>query len=356
MPEPSNNQPRRPIGEKIRKVLYLDVDGVLQYADGGCWRPRLEAGDFLAWAVRHFDCRWLTAWARPNESVPAKLGIRVPPGIVEVKWRSASERNPFKASAISDDQDWVWLEDEPSEFDLADLKRRRQIGRLVLVDASKPFVLMGQIRSVLEERLARQATAGWPHKLFSEGNLTDFLIDRWKLTLAEVQDARQAACGDGSAVTIAGILGRHHLISPVLQTDFEIIEHGWLEQDSPDEKQCAPLRPEDFVSHGDYLDAQIAHLEARLKRLSSRRSYIIVKIRFEGDGNLMRFRPSGCTGANSQGLFSGQTLCMRFERAGPNDCAWKDVFRTEWDTIIRFIAATNEAVNGFNNNLHEICT
>jgi hypothetical protein len=47
---------------------------------------------------------------------------------------------------------------------------------------------------------------------------------------------------------------------------------------------------------------------------------------------------------------------MRFERAGPNDCAWKDVFRTEWDTIIRFIAATNEAVNGFNNNLHEICT
>ena len=76
---PSDNQPPQPVGEDIRKVLYLDVDGVLQYADGGGWRPRLEAEDFLVWAVQHFDCRGLTAWARPNESLPAKLGIKVPP-------------------------------------------------------------------------------------------------------------------------------------------------------------------------------------------------------------------------------------------------------------------------------------
>ena len=115
----------------IRKVLYLDLDGVLQYADGGCWRPRLEAEDFLAWVVRHFECRWLTSWARPNEALPARLGIKVPPGIVEVKWQSARESHPFKAAAIRDDEDWVWLDDEPSEFDLADLRRRRQLARLV---------------------------------------------------------------------------------------------------------------------------------------------------------------------------------------------------------------------------------
>ena len=137
----------------VQKVLYLDVDGVLQYAESGCWRPRLEAGDFLAWAVRHFDCRWLTAWARPNETIPIKLGIKVPPGIMEVKWRSALENHPFKAAAIRDTEDWLWLEDEPSEFDLADLRRRGQMSRLLLVNPSKPFLLMGSIRKLLEERL-----------------------------------------------------------------------------------------------------------------------------------------------------------------------------------------------------------
>ena len=144
----------------VKKLLYLDVDGVLQYADGGCLRPRLEAEYFLAWAVRHFECRWLTAWARPNESVPAKLGIRVPPGIVEVKWQSARKTHSFKAAAICDDEDWAWLDDEPSEFDLADLKRRGQMGRLVMVDASKPFLLMGYIRDLLEARSRPVSTSG----------------------------------------------------------------------------------------------------------------------------------------------------------------------------------------------------
>ena len=136
-----------------RMVLYLDVDGVLQYGEGGCWRPRLEAADFLAWSVRHFDCRWLTAWARPNETIPVKLGFKVPPGIVEVNWHLASKVHPFKAAAIRDDEDWLWLEDEPSEFDLAELRRRGQMTRLLLVNASKPFLLMGYIRNLLEERL-----------------------------------------------------------------------------------------------------------------------------------------------------------------------------------------------------------
>ena len=76
----------------------------------------------------------------------------------------------------------------------------------------------------------REATAEQPRKLFSEGDLADFVIARWKRALAEVQAARQAGGGDGSAGTFASILGRYHLKSPVLLTDFEIIEHGWVEQ------------------------------------------------------------------------------------------------------------------------------
>jgi len=136
------------------KVLYLDVDGVLQYADEGQWRPRLEADEFLAWAVQHFECRWLTAWARPNQMLPQKLGLRIPEGIREVKWQAdpASPRS-CKASAIRCDEDWFWLEDAPSEYDLAELCRRKQSWRLVRVNPSKPFILMGQIRQLLEKHL-----------------------------------------------------------------------------------------------------------------------------------------------------------------------------------------------------------
>lgn len=72
---------------------------------------------------------------------------------MEVKWRSALENHPFKAAAIRDTEDWLWLEDEPSEFDLADLRRRGQMSRLLLVNPSKPFLLMGSIRKLLAERL-----------------------------------------------------------------------------------------------------------------------------------------------------------------------------------------------------------
>jgi hypothetical protein len=134
----------------------------------------------------------------------------------------------------------------------------------------------------------------------------------------------------------------------------KIIEHGWEEDPAADVGLRRRARPEDFGSHGDYLDARIAHLEARLKRLSSRRSYIIVEIPFEGNGDLLDFRPPGCTGPNPQGLLSGQTIRMRFERTGPEDCAWKDVFRTEVEAIGSFLTATSEAVNGFNNQLRKI--
>jgi hypothetical protein len=135
----------------MKRVLYLDVDGVLQYAKDNQWHPRLDAGDFLRWATSQFECRWLTNWVNPNRTVPKQLGIAVPEGITEVHWRKAGPGYPYKAHAISDCEDWLWLEDEPSEFDIADLRRRGRLDRLIIVDRFKPFVLMGQIRARLSE-------------------------------------------------------------------------------------------------------------------------------------------------------------------------------------------------------------
>jgi hypothetical protein len=97
----------------------------------------------------------------------------------------------------------------------------------------------------------REATAEQPRKLFAEGELADFLIARWKLALAEVQAARQAGGGDGSAGAFASILGRYHLKSPVLMAECKIIEHGWEEDPAADVGLGRRARPEDCGSHGD---------------------------------------------------------------------------------------------------------
>ena len=140
-------------------ILYLDVDGVLQYAKDNQWKPRPEAAEFLQWAVTRFRCRWLTNWINPNDEIPRQLGVHVPTGIREVVWRIAGPRYPFKAAAISDAEDWLWLEDQPSDFDLADLRRRKQLDRLIRTDHVRPWILMSLVRQELITRLQERNSA-----------------------------------------------------------------------------------------------------------------------------------------------------------------------------------------------------
>ncbi|MEI7728106.1 MAG: hypothetical protein WCO56_00930 [Verrucomicrobiota bacterium] len=197
-------------------------------------------------------------------------------------------------------------------------------------------------------RPVSKAPAGLPHELFSEGDLADFLLDRWKLASAELHAARLAGTTNKEKLNDTAIIDRYRLATPSLLTGFKIIKHGWEETPSAD---LAPSRPgpqEDFDSHEDFLQAQIDYLEARLKRASLRRSYIIVSIPFEGDGDLLRFRPPECPGVPPQGVVSGPAIQMKFERAEPEDAAWKDAFREDLQMIDRFLTATRAAVHGFN--------
>ena len=354
MLESAGNQERSPTGNDIRQVLYLDVDGVLQYTEGGVWRPRLEAEEFLAWAVRHFKCRWLTTWARPNESLPGKLGIKVPPGIVEVNWNTAAERHPFKAAAIPDHEDWVWLTDELSAVDLADLNRRQQTGRLVLVDPGKPDLLMSQIRQELEDWLTRHANDKWPHRLFSEAGLAEFLIARFKRALAEVQASRLAGGGGGSPEALEGILERYYLRTPSLRTDFRIVEHC--------RKQAPVINPSLWVSpipdgsagYAEYLAVQLRHATALGKYQSFRQDYIIVEIPFDGDAELLRFRPPGLTGANPQGLVCGNAIRMKFQDFGPQVAPCKIALRIGLQGVDGFLNAVSMVVKKFNEQLRAL--
>jgi len=136
-----------------RTTLYLDIDGVLLYAKDDQWVPRPDASEFLSWATEHFACRWLTNWIDPNRTLPLQLGITVPAGIIEVQWRKPGSPYPFKAAGIDYAETWNWLEDQPAEADLDELRRRGQRNRLIIVPPDKPWILMSQIRDLLEQRL-----------------------------------------------------------------------------------------------------------------------------------------------------------------------------------------------------------
>ncbi len=137
---PACEGPSAPVAADDRTVLYIDVDGVLQHVRDDRWAPRHDAAEFLEWALARFRCRWLTSWRNPNETVPGELGIRVPPGIEEVRWREAGPFPPFKAIAIRDDEDWLWVEDAPSTFDIDHLRARGATDRLIRVDPLPPSV------------------------------------------------------------------------------------------------------------------------------------------------------------------------------------------------------------------------
>lgn len=124
-------------------VLYIDVDGVLRYVDRDGWQNRVEAEEFLEWAVQRFECRWLTSWNDPSRNLPRSLGIRVPEGIVEVRWAAedAAGRPLGKSASINFSENFVWLDDAPTTFDLARLQRRGQRHRWIEVNPCKAFIL-----------------------------------------------------------------------------------------------------------------------------------------------------------------------------------------------------------------------
>lgn len=109
----------------MKKVLYIDVDGVLNLyneENGITWREERDV--FLAWAAEHFECRFLTAWG-------LELYRELPP-----KWHFPLEDwDKNKAEALwrlPKDRTWAFLDDDP--WDLADVIAP---GEFILIDGEK---------------------------------------------------------------------------------------------------------------------------------------------------------------------------------------------------------------------------
>jgi len=170
----------------------------------------------------------------------------------------------------------------------------------------------------------------WPHTLFSERDLSDYLVERWRHFTTE----RESADFDASLAK--------YILRPV---DFDVTKITIAKRG-----ECEP-KPTDFPEHQDYVNARIAFLEGQLE--NRRPTFIIVDIPFEGDGNLLRYRPMGCTLPAPQGLLVEKSIKMRFERFGSKDMAWKTLFVNDLGAIDGILEAANVLVKGFNQRLRE---
>jgi hypothetical protein len=171
-------------------------------------------------------------------------------------------------------------------------------------------------------------TNDWKHKLFSEGDLSDYLIDRWQ----EFALARDAAIVDESKYIL-------HL--PKLDLN-KVSISNWSEP-SPE--------PSDMAAYVAFLEKRISRLEAILE--NRQKTSIIVSVPFSGDGNLFRYRPPGCKLQTPQGLVSGMSIQMRFERSSAEDLSWKLHFTHDLTTVFSFLEAVKAPARGLNHKVTE---
>src|SRR5262245_26398344 len=92
--------------------LYIDMDGVLFGYYDYFFQLRPNAVGFLRWAVKYFDCRWLTAWAEPDIAALFShiYGGDLATKIVWTSWSKQPDESD-KARAIDLSQPFYWIED-----------------------------------------------------------------------------------------------------------------------------------------------------------------------------------------------------------------------------------------------------
>ncbi len=96
-------------------VLYLDVDGVLLSADNLGLKPARGVINFLEWAKKHFEVRWLTSWTLSGKFENKKalaFWLKCPVSFLDGMENPKSWYDT-KTEGIDfeDARPWVWIED-----------------------------------------------------------------------------------------------------------------------------------------------------------------------------------------------------------------------------------------------------
>jgi len=146
--------------ERTKPILYIDVDGVLfgLYGDPQAFQLRPGVSSFIQWAMKHFDCKWLTSW--PKEAL-VKLynslynfgGDMLFPDYVD--WRNCSRKQGVtdrKTAGIDWNAEWFWIDDGPVGVERMDLRSRNAWHRWIEVRYEGADELE-RVRAILTDKL-----------------------------------------------------------------------------------------------------------------------------------------------------------------------------------------------------------
>lgn len=135
--------------------LYLDVDGVLltparpSQNTTLSYEPKDGVAEFVEWATSHYDCYWLTAWARHGYSPVMKMELfpRLPKSAERIKF---AKWGNLKIEGIQGDGNFCWIDDNLLRDEDEWLTERGWRNRFVQVDAHELSIepVMAQIKAV----------------------------------------------------------------------------------------------------------------------------------------------------------------------------------------------------------------
>ena len=193
-----------------------------------------------------------------------------------------------------------------------------------------------------------------PQRLFSEGDLADYLIERQQRFLADLKPGTRRLAPDALKARIAKLKARHQLKAPVLGRRLRIAEQGKLADGKPGAEfdLVAPTDPDRFANKQEFLKARVRYLEAFLRHVSSR-TYAVIEVSFEGDGALFRYCPTRSRLPAPHGVVSGGSIRMKIERSGRHDHRWHAQLKSNLLHLEALLLHTRKMVAAFNDGLSE---
>jgi len=131
--------------------LFTDIDGVLLGRSAEAGKPALaeHSTEYLEFCLDHFDCYWLTTHCRG--SVDTVIDYLAP--YADARFIALAEKikptqfKTFKTEALFGD--FIWVDDQPTAYELQVLEERDQLDRWYQVNTRKnPDELSILIRSL----------------------------------------------------------------------------------------------------------------------------------------------------------------------------------------------------------------
>jgi len=174
---------------------------------------------------------------------------------------------------------------------------------------------------------------GHQSELLSDGDLVDFLLDRWSSVQGEIALARlDQLHARESEVLRAKLKFKYGLTTPAI-SDSHIVEYGEVEPD---------LEPRSWMT----VEERKVYLEGLLVR--PRTTYAVIRLAVDGNIDLLRVCPPNCNLSPPSGQIVDSAIHWRCMRSGSADKKWSADLEQNIRLIESFLTLSQPLVDAFN--------